>query len=240
MSNKSFAALLGSLLLACVAWMAYDLYGISESVRRDGMRRDLAGEGAGFGALVKYDFAFPTPALRHDLSTAEIERVDTDAPPENVRIPGLTVSKFNVEADYHFAESRGWFTPGVKMWVEDVTVHFGFTEVTVYVSNQYAEGSCAYRATLDHERGHVEADRRVWTDYQDRLRGAVRGAARIPVKGAPRAFATVEEGKREISAAVSSALDPTFDDFRRDIGEAQAVLDSPSSYAELHQRCPDW
>jgi hypothetical protein len=200
----------------------------------------MTGGGKAFGSTVNYLFIFPTPTFKRDLSTAEIGNLKGPGPIEKVKIPGLTVSKFHVEADYRMDESRIWFGDGVKVWVEGVTVHFGFNEMTVYITREYADGSCPYRETYAHEMEHVAAHKKVWTEYQDKLRDAVRSAPAIPVRSSPGRYATYEEGRDKIGKAISAALDPVFDAFKQADEEAQEVLDTRENYEGLRQKCNDW
>jgi len=121
-----------------------------------------------------------------------------------------------------------------------VTVHFGFNQLNVYVTREYADGSCPYRATYEHEMEHVAAHQRVWLAYQDPLRDAVRRAPEIPVKDSPGTYATFEEGRGKIGEAISAALDPVFDAFKKADEDAQAELDTRESYDGLKGKCTDW
>jgi hypothetical protein len=240
MNNRLLVPLLSLFVLGAAGFMAWNWKEEQATEAAKGYVPDfLTGGGKSFGSAVQYDFVFPTPTIRHDLSTEEIGRLK-GAAEANTKTPGLTVSKFYVQADYSLGEIPRFFLGGVKVWVKGVTVHFGFNEMTVYISRQYEEGSCPYQETHDHEMEHVDSHQRIWLEWQDQLREAVRQAPNIPVKGAPGVYANLEEGKTKINEAISAALDPVFENFRKADDEAQAEMDTRASYEFLKQKCPDW
>ncbi len=240
MNNKLLISLLAVFLLGALGVMAWDWKQEQAAEKAKGYVPDfMTGGGNSFGSAVQYDFSFPTPTIRRDLSTDEIGRLK-GTPEANIKVPGLTASKFHLQADYSLGETRRFLKGGVKVWVRNVTVRFGFSEMIVYVTRQYGEDSCPYRETLAHEMEHVEAHKRVWREWQEKLREAVRRAPQIPVKGSPGVYANLEEGKAKIGESISEALDPVFEEFRQADNAVQAEMDTRASYEFLKQKCPDW
>jgi bifunctional DNA-binding transcriptional regulator/antitoxin component of YhaV-PrlF toxin-antitoxin module len=241
MSNRVLSLFLGLMVGVFGVWLFLDLRKTRESAQEGTLRHDtLAGSSGGFGATAQYDFVFPTPVFRRELSTAEIGRLVEPDAAGATRHPGLTDVRYSVGTRYRFGVSRRWFQEGVKMWVENLRVDFGFTSIDVYLSRDYPEGSCQYQTTLEHETEHLEAHRRVYEEYQVVLREALRKAVDIPTKDAPRVFAAEAEGKAAIEKAISLATDPVFEAFRQADEEAQAVIDSRASYEAVRQRCGSW
>jgi hypothetical protein len=240
MNNRLLISLLVLFILAVAGFMAWDWKQERAAEDAKGYVRDfMTGGGDRFGSAVQYDFVFPTPTIRRDLSTEEIGRLK-GTPDPDTKVPGLTVSKFHLRADYSLGETPRLFKGGVKVWVKNVTVHFGFSEMSVYITRQYGEDSCPYKETLAHEMEHVDAHKRVWLEWQEKLREAVRRAPNIPVKGSPAVYGNLEEGKAKIGEAISAALDPVFDDFRNADEVVQNQMDTRGSYEFLRQKCPDW
>lgn len=241
MSNKTLFLYLSVVVLAFGGWMAWDLHQSQETNRRKDYQHDFVSDHqGGFGAEAQYDFTFPTPTIRHDLSTDEIGRVSTQTLEANTKLPGLTDTKFHLETTYHFRSSRRWIKGGYEMWVNDLVVHFGFDEMTVYISKDYSEDSCQYQAVLAHEKEHVEAHRKVWNDFQPLLQQSVRRAVDIPSDKMRGVFASEAEGRDKIEKAISSVTDPVFEEFRKADNEAQAGIDSRSSYEGVKEKCGSW
>jgi len=240
-SNRTLFFILSALVLAFGGYLVWDLGQSQDALQHDGLQGDfIAASDGGFGAPVRYDFAFPTPTMRHDVPTAEIGRISSQTLEANTKIPGLTDTKFHLETTYHFRSSRRWFKGGYEMWLNDLTVHFGFTEMVVYVSSEYSEGSCQYQAVLAHEKEHVEAHRKTWMDHQPLLQESLRKAVDIPTSRSRGVYATEAEGRDKIEKAISAATDPLFEAFRKADNDAQTAIDSRSEYEGVKEKCGSW
>lgn len=239
MSNRLLAVILVGLVAAFAAYLAHDFR--ASHPASGGLKQDfLQGAGGTFGAPVAYDFAFPTPTVRRDLSSEEIGRLWIQGITPGSRMPGLTDVKFHLGAEYRLGMSHRWFRGGVDLWVESLTVHFGFSEVTIYLSRDYADGSCQLQAVTDHEHLHLEAHRKTWEDYQPILQSALRQASGIPTDSSRGTYANEAEGRAAVEKAISAATDPVFEAFRKADEAAQALIDSRAEYEGVKEKCGGW
>jgi hypothetical protein len=129
-------------------------------------------------------------------------------------------------------------------WLHELALPYGFDEIRVWIASEYAPGSCEYQATLDHENEHVEADRRIVTDYGPRLRDAVISYAPLPTKEEPLWVSSEEEGDAAVDVLVraiaKNAAEPVYDEMRRKLHEANQDLDSAANYQAVHDKCSAW
>jgi hypothetical protein len=242
MSNKLFIPFLVVLGAGFFGWMLYDSRQSSQEIRTrqssGGMLLDAA---SGTDALIQYLFHFPEPVYSHELDTRQIEamshRTGEDEP---YRVYGITEAQYKLDAVYEFNWSKRWFKEEYAMWVENLQVEFSYNTLNVYVTNNYAEGSCEYQESLAHENQHVAIHRRVYGEYQQVLKDVVGRSTAIPLKGRPITVPTVQRGKEVIGKIINGVTDPVFERFKQALTEQQAVIDSKASYTELRERCHHW
>ncbi len=230
-------------MAAFFGWLYYDSITSSDTIRQEGVQRDVLrnGDDASAGAGIKYLFNFPTPIYDHNHSTAEIESISADGGQhENYHIDGLTQSGFSLETHYEFNYSKKMFRDIYCLWVENLRVEFSYTTMTVYVSTQYPEDSCEYKTTLDHENQHVQIHRDIYEKYQKLLRSAVSSSSGIPLMNNPVTVKSLEEGKARISELISGATDPVFNQFQQELSQEQMKLDTTENYHTMQGMCNHW
>jgi len=128
---------------------------------------------------------------------------------------------------------------GTCAWVVGVRVTVGFERLVIRLANDYAPGSCAYDAVLEHERAHVDAAITVATEFRESVAERLR-AAGLPDDRDPVWAADTDSAVAAIKARVRSAFDRMIDAYQAEFDAAQAEIDSPAAYAELTARCDDW
>lgn len=114
-------------------------------------------------------------AVLYDFSKtqAELDMVDVDtANPygskKETHVGGLMSGEIRVEHQLGFVQER--YETGSM-----ACLHFGGIDVkinispTIYVARENKPGSCRYKAILEHEKKHVEADRIVVNKYSKRI-----------------------------------------------------------------------
>ncbi len=118
-----------------------------------------------------------------------------------------------------------------------VEVTLSFEDFQVYIDRRYAQGSCEYRAILDHENQHVRFFRNSLDRYQWEVRGVVEDAARrIP----PIIVARPNNAPGLLQAKVKQMIQPTINRLNRAADAANAAIDTPGSYASIQRRCTNW
>jgi hypothetical protein len=114
-----------------------------------------------------------------------------------------------------------------------LSVTFGFSQMTVYVAKEFPEGSCAYKEIYQHELRHVKA-------YQEHLASIEKDVADT----LNRRFATGGPWRGPVGqtgAQLQRELDERWLPYiRREIGRAdaaQALIDTPEEYARVAAAC---
>lgn len=242
MNNKLFFLLVTLIFLPFFGWMYEDWKGNSEDIPKNGIRWDhLTDEKNESAADVGYIFHFPDPVYSHSLTTSQIEALSqSGGAREHYHVYGLTQAGYSMDSHYEINWSKKWFKSEYNIWVENLRVEFTYNTLNVFVTNAYADGSCEYQATLDHENQHVAIHRSIYEQYQKIFREEVGRAKGIPRVSNPIVAASVEEGKTRIGQILSAVLDPPFLRFKESLQAEQEKLDTQESYAELRERCQDW
>jgi hypothetical protein len=242
MSNKHFSALLAALILGFFGWLFYDSRTSAEAIQADKVKRDLLGSSnPDSAAPIQYLYNFPEPVYHHDRNAADIETLARQSgSEEHYRVEGLTQAEFGIQTLYQFNSSRKLFGGTYTMWVENLRVDFSYTAVNVYVSNEYADGSCEFNATRDHENEHLTVHRRVYEKYQKAVQEAFAAAKDLPLADHPIQASSLAEGKDKIAAMLSAVTDPVFQDFRQELSDEQGKLDTKESYDRLKGQCSHW
>jgi hypothetical protein len=200
-----------------------------------------AEEPAAPGVTILYDFKFAQPAYRYDLNDDQIGSLRSDGQStEDGRVLGLTVADFDLGSSYRFDYRHSWLDSNYSLWLNEVTVQFGYKSLTVYVTNRYDPNTCAFKTTLSHENDHVNIHRNLYLKYQLILRQAMENNPTLPDEARPFLASSLEEGKAQIERKISAILDPIFQQFRQEVADDQGSLDTPDNYYTLHNQCSDW
>lgn len=113
------------------------------------------------------------PQYIYDFDMAGIRKVISDtqgyvAGPWHLPL-GLTLAGLGVGFETRFSvykTQRG----GYCVALVEAKVTVGYSDLRVYISSDYAEGSCEFDAILAHEQEHVQANRGVLDDYEAKSR----------------------------------------------------------------------
>ncbi len=141
---------------------------------------------------------------------------------------GKAVSKIASNTPSYVDKAGRWECASPQL-----SLTFGFTQMTVYVAKEFPEGSCAYKEIFDHELRHVKAYQthlaNIEKDVTDTLNR--RFATGSPWRGP--AGQTRTRLQRELEEHWLPYV-------KREIGraeEAQALIDTPAEYARVADSC---
>jgi hypothetical protein len=129
----------------------------------------------------------------------------------------------------------------VPLFAQSVTVVFRLTDFVIGITSDYAVGSCAYRATLQHElEAHVYEPIRIFHSYRDVLVRRLNGIA-VPTRERPLRVAPSEVASRqaEVERPIVDAIARTKRELLRDLQRARDHHDSPASYSLVYNQCTD-
>jgi hypothetical protein len=131
----------------------------------------------------------------------------------------------------------------VPIFFRSVNIFYRLDPIKVFVSSQYATGSCPFRVTWAHEQEHVEAFTRLFHAGRDTLVAAL-SSIPVPTETAPRLVdpANVAGEQTSVENALSAAVQTHKTNLKAQMDADRQVRDSPSSYSSVYARCPaaDW
>jgi hypothetical protein len=242
MDNRLFVVLLVLFVAPFVGWLAYDWNQSVGIIQEGGLRRDLLADSKGDAhAPLEYRFNFSEPTYSHALSTSQIEGLARSSPDgEHYHVYGLTQAGFSLETRFDVDWSKRWFKDEYRVWVKNLRVEFEYNTLNVYVTNAYAEGSCEYQATLEHENQHVAIHRSLHDKYEKIFQDKIGSSLEIPLESRPVTASAFEAGKDQVTEIISRVTDPLFQQFRDELEVEQGKLDTPENYANLKARCQHW
>jgi hypothetical protein len=180
----------------------------------------------------------PPPVHSHRLSLAGIAsmvRSGDDPADGRNRTVGLTTLK--AMSSLEGASTLVKRGDGFCVYLTSVQVDFGWEDMQVYVPSDYREGSCEYRAVLDHENEHVAIIRAALKEFAPRARARIESALAqtkpILVRG--------QNGSTEQALApLHVQLSTLLKDFDALHAARSARIDHPSNYAAVTAMCKNW
>ena len=177
----------------------------------------------------------PEPRLHHDLSVAQLGRMAIHRPRE--RVLGLA----NVGLDFGWSVGFEWRPrgDGFCFWVRRTELTIRHPSPDIYIAREYRRGTCPYRTILGHERRHIRISKELINRYIPRLRWVLI-SLRIPTGERPVFVTSAEDAKPEIAALMKELAEPLFQEMAKALREAQAKIDSPTSYRRLRKACRNW
>jgi hypothetical protein len=127
----------------------------------------------------------------------------------------------------------------VPLFAQSVNTFYRLDPILVFVSSDYADGTCPYRVTLQHEREHVEAFARIFHAARARLVTDLETLG-APTRSAPLlvAPANVETEQNNFGVRLRAAIVAHSANVVSDMEADRNAKDSPAAYAVVHGRCP--
>jgi hypothetical protein len=195
------------------------------------------------GGSARLEFVPETPAVSEDKSRTKAY-VDGLARSSARRVPllGLTRPKPPLPPETLFAPV---FTPAKigRGWCLEMEIGITFPGVEMLIPREYAAKPCNYRATKEHETGHLQAYLGLVTTAQGEIRQALEQAG-VPSKARP-VYVKSEAEKEAYKDAWESfikdgLLAPIYAKLERDLKTANDRLNTAQEHARVVARCPTW
>ncbi len=194
----------------------------------------------GFQEVFHFDAGIPDkPVIHRERDTAGIQALSGWKRSRAWQNPGLTKGSHELKTDFRLSGQQKPGTRGACVWVEDLTVSFRYTELSVFVSRDYAEGTCEARQILAHEMDHVAAHRRAYLKYKALLEKRLRNLG-LPTPKNPRRYASMDQAQKIIGEKLRKATTGLYDAFKRELVASNAALDTPQNYRAIQKRCKGW
>jgi hypothetical protein len=194
----------------------------------------------GFPSVFHFAASIPDkPVVHRELGTAGIQALSGWKSSRAWQNPGLTKGSHELKTDFRLSGQQRTGTRGACVWVEDLTVIFRYTELEVFVSRDYADGSCEARQILAHEMDHVAVHRRAFLKYKASLERRLSNMG-LPTPRSPGRYASMNEAQRIIGDKLQKATTGLYDAFKRELIVGNAALDTPQNYKAIQKRCRGW
>ena len=182
------------------------------------------------------------PRYFHNFSTAQIEGLQASVKLASrmMREPGLTAAEQALNTSYQCGAMEDTRTHRFCVWADSVSVELSYTQMDVYVSNQYPEGSCPYRVILAHENQHVDINQRVLAKYLVLMRRALLKDRTLPTKDRPLPASSFENGQKVIAQRVERVVQPLYDRYKNEVLGENRKIDTPAAYRRTQAKCREW
>ncbi|HCM83361.1 MAG TPA: hypothetical protein PKW15_00065 [Alphaproteobacteria bacterium] len=125
------------------------------------------------------------------------------------------------------------------IWISEVIIRLQYQPI-VYVSREFAPGSCYHAAVLEHEHKHVSVDRALITMFAPELQNAIQNVAATKGRAGPISKVQLESTSRTIQKAIEDELNRMMDNLSTVRSARQAQIDTPQEYMRVQRLCVNW
>lgn len=155
-------------------------------------------------------------------------------------IQGLAKGGVSVQGQYQFS---GHEYPSLSqgcLFVDKVNITITL-DSTIFIAREYKEGTCFYKAVLEHERKHRAVDRALVNKYSNIIVKAVNNTMKtIGYAQGPFDSSQKEAIQARIANVVGSILSQYGDNFSVERERMQTNVDTLTEYDRVHALCKDW
>lgn len=125
------------------------------------------------------------------------------------------------------------------LWISEVHIKLQYHPL-VYVSREFARGTCHHAAVLEHEHKHVTVDRALLTMFAPELQRAIQNVAQSKGAAGPIQKAQLDAVSRVIQKNVEDELNKMMDNLSTVRKGRQAQIDTPQEYMRVQNLCMGW
>jgi hypothetical protein len=121
---------------------------------------------------------------------------------------------------------------GYECIAPHIEIKLYYPPIVIYVSREFAAGSCAYEEVLTHEMRHLNA----YLDYLPRAEARVRAALAQRFENKP-LYARIGQAQSLLQREIDRGWMPYIKSEMSKVEGLQAAIDSPQEYARLGKVC---
>jgi hypothetical protein len=121
---------------------------------------------------------------------------------------------------------------GYECIAPHIEIKLYYPPIVIYVSREFAAGSCAYEEVLTHEMRHLNA----YLDYLPRAEARVRTALERRFENKP-LYARIGQAQSLLQREIDRGWMPYIKSEMSKVESLQAAIDSPQEYARLGKVC---
>lgn len=190
---------------------------------------------------VEIVFENATPARNNTLSHRALGGFKADTQFSHARneiflTGGLTRSSINTGFNMSLKSTKNTVSGESCLWIDSIKITVSYAP-TVYIAKDYAQGSCHYRETLQHEIRHVNTDIITINEYLPLIKSEIAAAsAALGVQG-PVAADSLKAAQDKMGQAVSTALKSVSDKMNAARMARQQQIDTRQEYLRLGKVC---
>jgi hypothetical protein len=186
---------------------------------------------------LNFETRSPAPDFNHRLSLSGIAS-EARSPDARGDTPSRPVGLTTVDTMFGLKGGSSILTRGRTScsYLTSVEVTFGWDRMQVFVPTEYPQGSCEYRAVIDHENQHVSIIRSTLREFAPIARARVEGvlAQAKPISGG-------RDGDVDRALApLKGQLTAMLTEFNALHSARSAHIDTPSNYKAVTAMCKNW
>jgi len=154
--------------------------------------------------------------------------------------PGLTIADEEMKSDFGMETLRRAGSRVYQVWTTQINVGFSYNRMDVYISSQYGQGSCPFKAIFDHENQHVAINTQALQKYAGIMKQALENYQGFPTKDHPWKVGSVSKARSVLKKNLLGILNPIFHKFAEEVIRENAKIDTPENYKRTQALCRDW
>ncbi|MHA1540787.1 MAG: hypothetical protein ACTSXL_04105 [Alphaproteobacteria bacterium] len=150
---------------------------------------------------------------------------------------GLTASKFQMSYRMRVQAKNDC------IFLNSLTVSYGYNELIVYILDKYHEDSCEYKEILAHENNHVFVHQDVLRRYEEKFTKAFE-AIMEEVEPVPFKIGDKDIEKKMNAIMLKIKNDPRLEElensFNKERKDDNSSLDKTENYKIITSKCENW
>ena len=151
-------------------------------------------------------------------------------------VGGLANNQIDASATVSFDSETTFLGGEGCLSVTNLTVQITLTPL-VYIASDWPEGSCRYKAMLDHEMKHVDEDRAVLKDFKSLLENSFKTMLHEIATQGPMPTAAMYQAQNTTSVRLNQRLQSEMAVLAQMRDQRQQAIDTPSEYQSISMRC---
>ncbi|MES2262333.1 MAG: hypothetical protein V4724_27745 [Pseudomonadota bacterium] len=121
---------------------------------------------------------------------------------------------------------------GYECVAPQITVKLTYAPIVIYISSEFAPGTCGYKEILAHEVRHMQT----YLEHLPKAERSVRAALATRFEGKP-LYAPGGTARSALAHEIDSGWMPYIKGEMAKVEALQAVIDAPAEYARLSRAC---
>ncbi len=173
--------------------------------------------------------------LRLDLGDDNIAAISGHDPR---MLGGLTHNRITINHRIAFRRASDRRSGFGCIWFDKIEITIGLAPV-VYIAREYARNKCRRREIIDHEKKHVEADRRLAARYERLMEDGVEMVFGDPAdyRSGVIVAKDIPKARKKMLGVVENALGTLHEKMQAERMALHRSIDTPEEYGRLARTC---